>query len=71
MTQQNSQMARIFRLADPLVEVVIVSPFELQLDLLAYYVKMLEISGITDSESRLHFVTPVYFCLLVCSKNVL
>ena len=59
MTQQNSQMARIFRLADPLIEVVIVSPFDLQLDLLAYYVKMLEISGVSDAESRLHFITPV------------
>ena len=59
MTQQNSQLARIFRLADPLVELIIVSPFEMQLDLLAYYVKMLEISQIPDAERRLHFITPV------------
>lgn len=62
MTQQNSQLARIFRLVDPLIEIVIISPYELQLDLLAYYVKMLEISGIHDAESRLHFITPVLAC---------
>ena len=59
MTQQNSQMSRIFRLVDPKVKIIFVSPFELQLDLLAYYVKMLEINGIANVESRLHFITPV------------
>lgn len=59
MTQQNSQMARIFRLIDPKIELIIVSPFDLQLDLLAYYVKMLEINGVANAENRLHFITPV------------
>lgn len=49
-------------MVDPLIEIVIISPYELQLDLLAYYVKMLEISGIHDAESRLHFITPVFSC---------
>lgn len=59
MTQQNSQLARIFRLVDPNVDIIIVSPFDMQLDVLAYYVKMLEINDIEDAERRLHFVTPV------------
>lgn len=62
MSMQNSQMARIFRLSDPLVEIIIITPFDLQLDILAYYVKMLEINGIPDAETRIHFVTPVIFC---------
>lgn len=66
MSMQNSQMARIFRLSDPLVEIIIISPFEMQLDVLAYYVKMLDINGIPDVESRLHFVTPVS-----CNNNSL
>lgn len=59
MTQQNSQLARIFRLVDPNVEMIIVSPFEMQLDVLAYYVKMLEINDVQDADNRLHFITPV------------
>jgi hypothetical protein len=68
MTQQNSQMARILRLIDPNVEIIIVTPFELQLDLFAYYVKMLEINGIEDADSRLHIVTPVDSFHKVCAE---
>lgn len=59
MTQQNSQLARMFRLVDPNVEIIFVSPFEMQLDVIAYYVKMLEINNVKDVEHRLHFITPV------------
>lgn len=71
MTQQNSQMARILRLIDPNVDIIIVTPFEMQLDLFAYYVKMLEINGIDDADSRLHIITPVTSLHPGCSKTVL
>lgn len=64
-------MARILRLIDPNVDIIIVTPFELQLDLFAYYVKMLEINGIEDADSRLHIVTPVGIPYSVCSKDIL
>lgn len=57
--QQNSQMSRLFRLADPNVTMIMISPIPLPIDLLAYYVKMLEIIGVENIDERLHYVTPV------------
>ena len=52
-------MARLFRLLDPQVEVILISPYQLQVDMLAYYIKMLELNGVRDIENRLHIITPV------------
>lgn len=80
--QQNSQISRIFRLVDPYVHIILVCPIPLPLDILAYYVKMLEINGVQDVERRLHYVTPCYYeffkdnllslsCLLRLSSDTL
>ena len=57
-SNQNSQIARIFRLIDPLVEVIYVSPFVIPLQTLSYYINIMEIIGIPNVTERIHFVTP-------------
>ena len=58
-SRQGSHLSRIFRLVDPNVHIVLVSPTDINLDVLNYYVKMLEISGVPNVEDRLHLITPV------------
>lgn len=58
-SQQNSQMSRLFRMIDPNVDVVLLAPFPIPVDLLAYYSKMLELAGVENIENRLHYITPV------------
>lgn len=69
MSLQNSQLSRIFRLADPLVDIILVVPFEPQHELLPTYIKQLEISGVDKAETRLHIITPSLAGLL--AKNQL
>ena len=59
MALQNSQLSRIFRLVDPNVTIILIVPYQIQIDLLAYYVKMLEIHQVPDVEKRLHILIPV------------
>ena len=56
--RQNLQLSRIFRLRDPNLELVIITSCEIQIELLAYYVKILQVSGIKDPASRIHFQYP-------------
>lgn len=69
MSLQNAQLSRIFRLADPLVDLVLVVPFELQHELLPTYLKQLEASGVENADGRLHVLTPSLAALL--AKNQL
>lgn len=55
---QNSQLSRIFRLIDPNVEIIYVTPFDVQLEVLSYYVKILDILGIPNVSDRVHLITP-------------
>ena len=55
---QNSQLSRIFRLIDPNVEIIYVAPFDIQLEVLSYYVKILDILGIPNVSERIHLITP-------------
>lgn len=58
-SQQNSQMSRLFRMIDPNIDVILLAPFPIPVDLLAYYSKMLELAGVQNIENRLHYITPV------------
>ncbi len=59
--RQNSQITRLFRLKDPLVEIVYISPFDLSSDIISYYNKILDLNGVSDYRDRLHFVWPENF----------
>lgn len=43
---------------DPLVDIVYVTPFQMTADVLGYYMKVLEIREIENSDSRVTFVVP-------------
>lgn len=58
VNKQNLQLSRIFRLRDPNLEQVIITSTETPIELMAYYVKILEVSGIQDPASRIHFLFP-------------
>ena len=59
--RQNSQMARLCRLSDPLVDVVYVCPFPLSDDVAQYYHKLLGVGGVSEAGSRYRIVYPENF----------
>lgn len=56
--KENAQIARIFSVKDPNVDVVYVSPFTLTSDVYKYYVKILELVEIENPEKRFNIVVP-------------
>lgn len=56
---QNGQIERILRLADPNIEIILVTMEPIGVDVLGYYAKMLELKGIKDADNRLHLIVPV------------
>jgi hypothetical protein len=56
--KQNMQMARLCAVADPLVDVIYVSPFPLSEDVQGYYRKLLELGGCADPGTRFKIVVP-------------
>lgn len=55
---QNSQLSRIFRLIDPLVEIIYISPFTIPQGTLRYYIDMLDAIGVPNISERLRIVVP-------------
>ncbi len=58
LQRENAQIARIFKLKDPLVDIIYVSPFQMTNDVLGYYMKILEIGEVDNANSRLTIVVP-------------
>jgi len=58
LQRENAQIARLFAVKDPLVDVIYVSPFTLTNDVTGYYMKILEIGEIDSPNSRVHIVVP-------------
>jgi hypothetical protein len=57
--RQNLQLAaRLCSLADPLVDVIYVVPFELSDDVKGYYQKLLKVGGVDDPTARFKLVFP-------------
>lgn len=56
--KENSQIARIFSVKDPNVDVIYVCPFTLTNDVYKYYLKILELVEIDNAEKRFHIVVP-------------
>jgi hypothetical protein len=56
--RENAQIARIFRMKDPNVDIVYVAPFMLTSEVSKYYMKILELCDIDNAAGRLHVVVP-------------
>jgi hypothetical protein len=51
-------MSRIFRIKDPLVDVIYIAPYPLTKEITDYYVKIMELVEIEKSDSRFTIVIP-------------
>ena len=71
LARQNSQMSRLCRLSDPLVDVVYVCPFPLSDDVAQYYHKLLGVGGVAEAGSRYRLVYPENYDRLPCEYTVL
>lgn len=58
LQRENAQIARLFAVRDPNVDVVYVSPFSLTNDVTGYYMKILEIGEVDSPSSRVNIVVP-------------
>jgi IQ domain-containing protein H len=56
--KENSQIARIFSVKDPNVDVIYICPFTLTNDVYKYYLKILELVEIDAADKRFHIVVP-------------
>jgi hypothetical protein len=56
--KENAQIARIFSVKDPNVDVVYVCPFTLTNDVYKYYLKILELVEIEYPEKRFTIIVP-------------
>ena len=56
--RENMQLSRLCALADPLVDIVYVAPFEINDDVRSYYAKLLEVGGVRNPEMRFKVVVP-------------
>ena len=52
------QLNRLIRLVDPNLEIIYILPFNLNDEILTYYISLLENIGIKNIEDRLHFFVP-------------
>ena len=56
--KENAQIARIFSVKDPNVDVIYVCPFTLTNDVYKYYLKILELVEIENPEKRFSIIVP-------------
>lgn len=56
--KKNLQLTRIFRLSDPTISIIMVLPVELPTEVLNYYYRVLELSGVPGYRDRLYFLVP-------------
>jgi len=57
--RQNAQIARLFALKDPLVDIIYIAPFDLPPEVISYYSKVFELGGLQDFQNRYHIIWPV------------
>ena len=61
LQRENMQISRVFRLKDPLVDIIYISPFPLTPEIQGYYMKVLEIGEIGKASTRLSIISPENF----------
>lgn len=59
LEKQNNQLNRIINLRDPNVEMIYISPFNLDNQVLSYYFSILSTLGVENAKERFHLVIPV------------
>ena len=56
--RQNIQLGRIFRVKNPLIDVIYVTQQAMNPEILRYYYKVLELHGVSNPQQRVTFITP-------------
>mmetsp|Transcript_22620 Transcript_22620/g.44816 ORF Transcript_22620/g.44816 Transcript_22620/m.44816 type:complete len:1178 (+) Transcript_22620:87-3620(+) len=56
--RQNQQLTRLCEAADPDVDIIYITPFDLNPEIQQYYMKLLEVGGVNDVSSRIKIMTP-------------
>ncbi|EGR31565.1 IQ calmodulin-binding motif family protein, putative [Ichthyophthirius multifiliis] len=56
--KQNLQISRIFAIKDPNVEIIYISPYQIQQEIINYYFKILELGECIDFKDKIHFIYP-------------
>lgn len=56
--RENSQLTRLCDAADPDVDVIYISPFELNAEISQYYLKLLEVGGVDKAKERIKILVP-------------
>ena len=56
--KENLQLNRLIRLFDPNLEIIYISPYKIQEEILRYYFSILENVGIMNIEERFHLIIP-------------
>lgn len=56
--KENAQIARIFSVKDPNVDVIYICPFKLTAEVEKYYMKILELVEIESPRKRFHIIVP-------------
>ena len=56
--RENAQIARIFSVKDPKIDVIYISPFALTSEIYDYYRKILELGELEKPESRFWIIVP-------------
>ena len=57
--KENLQLDRITRLADPNLNIIFISPYDISDDVLAYYFALLSSFNIENARERFHLIVPV------------
>jgi hypothetical protein len=58
LQRQNAQIARLFALKDPLVDIIYIAPFDLPPEVLSYYSKVFELGGLEGFQNRYTILWP-------------
>jgi len=56
--KENAQIARIFSVKDPNIDIIYICPFVLTQEVSKYYMKILELVEIEKPEQRFHIIFP-------------
>jgi hypothetical protein len=56
--RENNQLARLINLADPNVEIIYISSYQLTTEVLSYYFSILQTLGIDDAKNRFYLIVP-------------
>jgi hypothetical protein len=56
--RENNQLSRLISLADPNVEIIYISSYQLTTEVLSYYFSILQTLGIEDAKNRFYLIVP-------------